>query len=48
MKESVLLIKGFPVELRKQAKMQALKEETSLKGLVIKAVEQYLKNVKGK
>jgi len=44
MKETcTLIVKGFPVELRKKAKMQALKEDTSLKDLVIKAVEEYLK-----
>ncbi len=33
--------------LRKKAKMQALREETSLKDLVIRAVEEYLKKVGG-
>jgi hypothetical protein len=47
MEKGVLLIKGFPMELRKKAKMQALREETSLKDLVIRAVEEYLKKVGG-
>jgi S-adenosylmethionine synthetase len=47
MKTSVLLVKGFPVELRKRAKMQALKEDLSLKAIIIKAVEEYLKKVGG-
>jgi len=45
METSVLLVKGFPVELRKKAKMQALKEDASLKDLVIRAVEEYLARV---
>ncbi len=46
METSVLLVKGFPVELRKQAKMQALREDTSLKDLIIKAVQEYLKKAR--
>lgn len=47
MEKGVLLIKGFPMELRKKAKMQALREETSLKDLVIRAVKEYLEKVGG-
>jgi hypothetical protein len=47
METSVLLVKGFPVELRKKAKMQALREDTSLKEIVIKALTEYLERVGG-
>ena len=47
METSVLFVRDFPVDLRKRAKMQALKEDVSLKAIIIKAVEEYLKKVGG-
>jgi predicted HicB family RNase H-like nuclease len=47
MEKGVLLVKGFPLELRKRAKMQALREDISLKDLVIRAIKEYLEKVGG-
>ena len=40
-------IRDFPEDLHIRAKIQALKEKTTLKELTIKALEQYLKKVGG-
>ena len=40
-------MRNFPADLHKRAKVQAAKEETTLKAILIKALEQYLKNVGG-
>jgi len=45
--EVTIYIRGFPKDLAKIAKMQALKEETTLKGIVIKALTEYLEKVGG-
>lgn len=36
------MIRNFPAELQKQAKIRAVQEEISLKDLVIKALTEYL------
>jgi predicted HicB family RNase H-like nuclease len=43
----VIQMRNFPADLHKRAKVQAAKEETTLKAILIKALEQYLKNVGG-
>ena len=42
-----VLIRDFPEDLHIKAKVQAAKEQTTLKGIIIKALEQYLKTVGG-
>lgn len=44
----VLNVKDFPDDLHHRAKIQAAVEKTSLKGLIIKALEEYLKKAKKK
>ncbi|MBE9580139.1 MAG: 3-hydroxyacyl-CoA dehydrogenase [Proteobacteria bacterium] len=41
-------IADFPEDLHHRAKIQAAIEKTSLKGLIIKALEEYLKKAKKK
>lgn len=41
-------IKDFPDKLHRQAKIQAAIEGTTLKGLIIKALTEYLKRAKKK
>jgi hypothetical protein len=43
----VIQMRNFPADLHKRAKLQAVREETTLKAIVIKALEQYLKKVGG-
>jgi predicted HicB family RNase H-like nuclease len=43
----VVMMKQFPDDLHKRAKLQAVKEEITLKAIIIKALEQYLKKVGG-
>jgi hypothetical protein len=42
-----VLIRDFPEDLHIAAKVQAAKEQTSLKGIIIKAVTEYLKRKGG-
>ena len=42
----ILNIKAFPDELHRQVKIQAAVEGVSMKDLIIKALEEYLKNRK--
>jgi len=42
-----IIIRNFPEDLHMRAKLQAVKERTTLKEIVIKALEQYLKKVGG-
>lgn len=44
----VLNIKDFPDDLHREAKIQAAVEGTTLKGLIIKALTEYLKRAKKK
>jgi predicted HicB family RNase H-like nuclease len=44
---TAVYVRDFPEEIHKAAKLQAVKEDTSLRELVIKAVAFYLKAVKG-
>ena len=44
----VLNIKDFPNDLHRKAKIQAAIEGTTLKGLIIKALTEYLKRAKKK
>ena len=44
---ATIYMRDFPSDLHKRAKLQAVKEEISLKAIVIKALEQYLKKVRG-
>ena len=39
----VVMMEEFPDDLHKRAKLQAVKEEITLKAIFIKALEQYLK-----
>ena len=41
---AILNIKDFPAELHRKAKSEAALEGISLKALLIKALEEYLKN----
>ena len=41
-------IRNFPDKLHRKAKIQAAVEGTSLKGLIIKALTEYLKRTKKK
>jgi len=41
-------IRNFPDDLHRKAKIQAAIEGTSLKGLIIKALTEYLKKTKEK
>ena len=43
----VIQMRNFPADLHKRVKIQAAKEETTLKAIVIKALEEYLKKVGG-
>jgi predicted HicB family RNase H-like nuclease len=43
MKTKAWLIKNFPVELQKKAKIRAIEKEISLRELVIQALTEYLK-----
>ena len=47
MEGKLIVIKGFPSDLRYRAGVQAAREATSFKAIVIKALEQYLKKVGG-
>lgn len=44
----VLNIKDFPDELHRQIKIQAATEGASMKDLIIKAMQEYLKRKGGK
>jgi hypothetical protein len=37
-----LLIEGFPVELKNQLKIQALKENMTLKAFIVKVLGEYV------
>jgi hypothetical protein len=43
MKTSSLLVEDFPVELRKNLKIRALLEDTTLKELIVRVLTEYLK-----
>ena len=45
---ATVYLRDFPDNLHKQAKHQAIEEGTSLKGIIIKALEEYLKKAKKK
>ena len=45
---ATVYVREFPEDLRKKAKMQALEEDMTLRELIIKAVELYLKKKGGK
>ena len=38
-----MFIRNFPDDLHKRVRLQAVKEDTTLRELVIKALEEYLK-----
>ena len=38
----VITLKDFPDDLHKEIKIQAVREGTTLKGLIIKALREYL------
>jgi hypothetical protein len=44
---AVMNLRNFPEELQHRAKVQAAVERMTLKDLVIKALEEYLKRKKG-
>ena len=44
----IINIRDFPDDLHQEVKMQAVIERTSFKGIVIKALEEYLAKVKKK
>ena len=39
------LLRDIPVDLHKELKIQAVREGITLKGLMLKALEEYLKSV---
>ena len=43
---AILNIKGFPDDLHKQAKIRAAVEGITIKAIIIKALEEYLKKHK--
>lgn len=43
----VIMLRNLEEELHRRVKIQAAKEGTTLQALVIKALEQYLKKVRG-
>ena len=47
MEEKKVVIKGFPVGLHRWARVQAAKEDSTFKAVVIKALEMYLKKKGG-
>jgi|OpeIllAssembly_1097287.scaffolds.fasta_scaffold1923374_1 predicted HicB family RNase H-like nuclease len=47
MKQIQVIVKGFPEDLHYRAKIQAAKERSTLKAIIIKALEEYLKRVGG-
>ena len=42
------LLRDFPDELHKEAKIRAIQEGITLKDLIIRAIEEYLKEKGGK
>jgi len=42
-----VLIKNFPEDLHIEAKVQAAREQTTLKGIILKALAEYLERVGG-
>ena len=42
MKKKSLLVEDFPVELKNQLKIQALKENMTLKAFIVKALGEYV------
>ena len=42
-----VLIRDFPGDLHTRAKLQAVKEDTTLKGIILKALTEYLEKVGG-
>lgn len=47
MEEKKVVIKGFPVDLHRRARIQAAKEDSTFKAVVIKSLEMYLKKQGG-
>ena len=45
---AVINIREFPDTLHREAKVRAAQEGITLKGLIIKAVEEYVKKKEGK
>ena len=45
---ATVYVRDFPEDLHKKAKMKALEEDMTLRELIIKAVENYLKKKGGK
>ena len=45
-KQKQVILRAFPLDLHTRAKIQAAKEQTTLQGIILKALEQYL-NRKG-
>ena len=43
---TIINIKDFPDDLHMEAKIQAAKERTTLKGIIIKALREYLDRAK--
>ena len=43
----IVQIRNFPAELHKRTKIQAAKEETTMKAIIVKAITEYLKKVGG-
>jgi hypothetical protein len=43
----IVQIRNFPADLHKRTKIQAAKEETTMKAIIVKALEEYLKKVGG-
>jgi len=43
----IVQIRNFPAELHKRTKIQAAKEETTMKAIIVKAITEYLEKVGG-
>ena len=43
-----LYVRNFPDDLHKRARLQAVKEDSTLRELIIKALEEYLARAKKK
>ena len=44
---ATVYLREFPKDLHKRAKLQAVKEEITLKAIIIKALTEYLERVGG-
>jgi plasmid stability protein len=43
----IIQIRNFPADLHKRTKIQAAKEETTMKAIIVKALTEYLERAEG-